>query len=60
MSNQHEQPIRAHQRRQEGVEYKLRVVPGSGGLLELVEQPPKANGWFAENARAMQLTTWIG
>ena len=60
MSNQQEQPIRAHQRRQDGVEYKLRVVPGSGGMLELVEQPPKPSGWFAEYARAMQMTTWIG
>lgn len=60
MSNEHEQTIRAHQRRQDGVAYKLRVVPGSGGLLELVEQPPKPSGWFAEYARAMQLTTWSG
>ncbi len=29
--------VRAHARRKEGVEYKLRVIPGSGGQLELVE-----------------------
>ena len=29
--------VRAHARRQPGVEYKLRVIPGTGGQLELVD-----------------------
>ncbi len=32
---------RAHARRRDGVEYKLRVIPGSGGQLELVEKEPQ-------------------
>ena len=45
---------RAHQRRKDGVEYKLRVIHGSGGLLELVEEAPKQS-WFHEWARIMYL-----
>lgn len=35
------QSERGLQRRKEGVDYQLRVVPGSGGRLELVERPPQ-------------------
>ena len=45
---------RAHRRRKDGVEYKLRVIEGSSGLLELVEEPPKQS-WFQEWARIMYL-----
>ena len=48
--------VRAQQVRQPGVQYKLRVIAGTGGLLELVEQPPQAKGWFAEYARVMQFS----
>ena len=53
----HEQSVRAHQRRQEGVQYKLRLIHGSGGLLELVEEQPPRH-WFSEWARIMHLTGW--
>ena len=49
---------RAHRQRQEGVEYKLRVIEGSGGLLELVEQEPRQRSWFHDWARAMQFSGW--
>ena len=61
MSNQiavNQRMVRAQQARQPGVQYKLRVIEGTGGLLELVEQRPKAKGWFAEYARVMQLSGW--
>lgn len=48
---------RAYRRRRDGVEYKLQVIPGSDGLLELVEQQPRPS-LFTEWARAMQLTGW--
>jgi hypothetical protein len=48
---------RAHRQRKPGVEYKLRVIPGSDGLLELVEVPPPGN-WFTEWARVMSLAGW--
>ena len=35
---------RASKLRKEGVEYKLRVIPGTGGKLELVEQEPRRTG----------------
>ena len=41
--------VRAHQQRQEGVEYKLRVIEGSGGLLELVEHQLR-RGWCSTNS----------
>ncbi|MEM9623954.1 MAG: hypothetical protein AAF993_20105 [Pseudomonadota bacterium] len=48
---------RAHRTRKEGVEYKLRVIPGSDGLLELVEvHEPNI---FHEWARLMQFTGWL-
>ena len=49
-----QQEARAHQRRKDGVKYELRVIEGSGGLLELVEEPPKES-WFHEWARIMYL-----
>ena len=61
MSNQtavNQRMVRSQQTRQPGVQYKLRVIEGTGGLLELVEQPPKAKGWFAEYARVMQFSSW--
>ena len=48
---------RAERRRLPGVKYRLRVIPGSEGLLELVEEPPRRT-WFQEWARAMQHTSW--
>ncbi|MEM6999969.1 MAG: hypothetical protein AAF529_04240 [Pseudomonadota bacterium] len=52
-----QQTVRAHRRRQDGADYKLRVIPNSGGMLELVEQRPQQH-WFVEWARAMQLSGW--
>jgi len=49
--------VRAHRQRQEGVEYKLRVIEGSGGLLELVEKQPQRS-WFHDWARAMPFGSW--
>lgn len=49
--------VRAHRRRRDGVEYRLQVIPGADGLLELVEQQPKPSR-FVEWARAMQFTGW--
>jgi dethiobiotin synthetase len=49
---------RAHRQRREGVEYKLRVIEGSGGLLELVEKQPQRRSWFHDWARAMQFSGW--
>ena len=54
------QEFRAHQRRKDGVRYKLRVIEQSGGMLELVEEAPK-EPWFVEWARvmhAMQRSGW--
>lgn len=48
--------VRAERRREHGVEYKLRVIEGSGGMLELVEKPPRSKHWFHEWARLMYLT----
>ena len=48
---------RAHKLRREGVEYKLRMIPGSNGQMELVEVQPRPNE-FSEWARLMQLTGW--
>ena len=49
--------VRAHRLRREGKDYKLRVIPRSGGMLELVEvhEPPSR---FHEWARAMQFMGW--
>jgi len=49
---------RAHRQRQDGVEYKLRVIEGSDGLLELVEIQPQRRSWFHDWARAMQFSSW--
>jgi dethiobiotin synthetase len=49
---------RAHRQRQEGVEYELRVIEGSGGLLELVEHRRPQRSWFHDWARAMQFSGW--
>ncbi len=51
------QLARQARRRKEGVDYKLRVIPHSGGMLELVEVEPRPNP-FLEWARVMQLTGW--
>ena len=48
---------RARRTRQDGVKYKLRVIEGSGGLLELVEEKPPRH-WFHEWARAMSVAGW--
>ena len=50
--------VRAHRPRQDGVQYKLRVIEGSGGLLELVEEQPRNRSWFHDWARAMQFSGW--
>ena len=52
------QSERACRTRQPDVEYKLRVIPDSNGLLELVEVPPKKQHWFLEWARAMSMAGW--
>ena len=45
--------------REDGKEYVLRVIEGSGGQLELVEiEQQKKLHWFFEWARIMQLTGW--
>ena len=51
------QAVRAHRRRKDGVKYTLRVIEGSGGLLELVEERPRPSA-FSEWARVMQYTGW--
>ena len=48
--------VRAHRERQDGVEYKLRVIEGSQGQLELVEKQPRRRSWFDDWARAMQFS----
>ncbi len=48
---------RAGKRPQEGVKYKLRVIHGSGGMLELVEEEPPRS-WYMEWARLMQHAGW--
>ncbi len=40
-----------------GVQYKLRVIENSGGMLELVEERPKLH-WFLEWASVMQRSGW--
>jgi hypothetical protein len=51
--------LRAHQRRRPGVPYELRVIDGSGGMLELVEdRVPAKRHWFHEWARAMQFSNF--
>ncbi len=49
--------LRTHTRRKDGVQYKLRVVDGTGGMLELVEVPPPRT-WFEEWTRVMHITGW--
>ncbi len=56
--SQTQESVRAHRRRQDGVQYKLRVIEGSGGLLELVEEQPPSRPWFLEWARLMQFANW--
>ena len=46
---------RASKRPEQGVSYRLRVIKGSGGLLELVEERPRLT-WFQEWARAMHMS----
>ena len=48
---------RALKRRKEGAEYKLRVIPNSNGMLELVEVPPKQNA-FLQWAAQTQFIGW--
>ncbi|MEM7077502.1 MAG: hypothetical protein AAF513_02635 [Pseudomonadota bacterium] len=48
---------RAHLRPQAGVDYRVRVIPGSGGQLELVEQEPKRST-FLEWSRMMHYSGW--
>ena len=52
-----QQAVRAHRRRKDGVKYTLRVIKGSDGLLELVEERPRPSA-FSEWARVMQYTGW--
>ena len=47
---------RAQKRRKPGVEYRLRVIKGSDGMLELVEVRPPRH-WLDEWARIMP-TPW--
>ncbi len=49
---------RSLRRRREGVDYKLRVIPHSGGMLELVEVDPEPCR-FRDYARLMQVSGWF-
>ena len=48
---------RAHRRREADVEYELRVIEGSDGLLELVAKP-KPRGWKSELLHLAQFSIW--
>ena len=48
---------RACRRRKQGKEYKLRVIHGSGGMLELVEVEPRRH-WLHEWARIGEISGW--
>jgi len=48
---------RAHRCRKPGVKYTLRLIEGSGGQLELVEEKPRPS-LFTEWARVMQFSGW--
>lgn len=51
--------LHGHEQRRAGVPYKLSVIDGSGGMLQLVEEDrrPKAH-WFFEWTRAMQFSNY--
>ena len=51
--------FRAQRERQDGVQYELRVIEGTGGMLELVEEPSRKEHWFHEWARLMHLSGGI-
>ena len=51
--------VRAQRQRQDGVPYELRVIEGTGGMLELVEEPSRNEHWFHEWARLMHLSGGI-
>ena len=51
-----QQSVRAQRQRQDGVQYELRVIEGTGGMLELVEEPSREKHWFHEWARLMHLS----
>ncbi len=53
-----QQRTRAHRSREPGVEYKLRVIEGTNGMLELVEVQPKKQHWFLQWAHLMALANW--
>ena len=48
--------VRAQRRAVDGVQYELRVIEGSNGMLELVEEPSRDKHWFHEWARLMHLS----
>lgn len=57
LSNQ--RTVRAQRQRQDGLQYELRVIEGTGGMLELVEEPSRKEHWFHEWARLMHLSGGI-
>lgn len=48
---------RIERRPEPGKEYTLRVVPNSGGRLELVEKKPEQH-WLYEWTRVMNIAPW--
>lgn len=57
LENHEYKRVRAHRLRRDGVDYKLRVIPRSGGMLELVEVEQTPNR-FHEWARMMNFIGW--
>ncbi len=53
-----EQLERAQNPRKPEQNYELRVIHGTGGLLELVEIQPRKHQWFHDWVRAMQFAHW--
>ncbi len=50
--------LNAQECRRSRVKYKLRVIEGSGGMLELIEEEQPKVHWFLEWARATQDIGW--
>ena len=57
LENHEYKQVRAHRLRKEGVDYKLRVIPRSGGMLELVEVQDPPNRYY-EWAKMMHYIGW--
>ena len=57
LENHEHKQARARRLRREGADYKLRVIPRSGGLLELVEVQERPNRYY-EWAKMMNHMGW--